>query len=340
MSNYKYKKDRSEFDKKVDELTRQWWLGNRTWWPKFVYHFTDIKNVVSILNVGFLYSRHDALHLKLIAEDSASSQIIENTQDMLTSYVRFYFRPLTPTAYMNEGFRPQPKLYQAAHCPVPVYLLFDMREVITLENTQFSDGSLARKEHNILRSADDFHGLPFQDIYHNRGWGNEDRIRQDEIKNRRHAEVIVPHRIALDHLTYIVCRSPAEYETLNNLLSTSVWNRWKNRVAVSKNRKLFNKEWLFVTDVTLTQTHAKFTFSFPDNPKFFGPFSIRVDIADNLSGVSRYFEKQYHNINAEFAGSQLKLNFAEFSSSNYTARLSIDETLAYLGKYEGDEIPF
>ena len=340
MSDQTHKLNSPQFIEIVDKLRHQPWLGNRIWWTNYLYHFTDIKNAVSVLNAGFLYSRNDASDQNLIVQDSASPQIIDNTENTLTGYVRFYFRPLTPTAYMNEGFRPQPKLYQGAHCPVPIYFLFDLREVITLKDTSFSDGSLARRDHRILNSSNDFARLPFRDIYHNVGWGHEDQDRQDEIKNRRHAEVIHPHRISLDHLTYIVCRSQAEYKTLYNLLSSTVWSRWKNKVAVGKNRMLFNNEWLFVKEVTLSQASVKVGFNFPDHPRFYGPFSIRVDVVDNLTGVSGYFEQNYQNIVFELRGPQLEINISDLRLSNYTARISIDDILAYLGKYEGDEIPF
>ena len=149
MSAQLYKVDRSKFRRAVDELKQETWLGSRTWWPNYIYHFTDVKNAVNVLNLGFLYSRNDAIARNLIVQDSASSQIIHNTQENLTGYVRFYFRPLTPTAYMNEGFRPQAHLFQGAHCPVPIYFLFDLCEVIALKDTVFSDGSLARKEHRL-----------------------------------------------------------------------------------------------------------------------------------------------------------------------------------------------
>jgi hypothetical protein len=35
-------------------------LGPLFWWPRFVYHFTDVHNAVNILKVGYLYSRAEA----------------------------------------------------------------------------------------------------------------------------------------------------------------------------------------------------------------------------------------------------------------------------------------
>ena len=340
MGNGLLKADSAKFDGFLNTLKREPWIGTRDWWPDFLFHFTDIKNAVSVLNSGFLYSRREAEKQNLIVEDSASSQIISHTDIALTDFVRFYFRPLTPTAYMNEGFRPAQKLYHDAHCPVPVYVLFDLANVITLKDTRFSAGSLARTEHSLLDSAEDFANLPFRDIYHSSGWGHQSRDRQDEIKNRRHAEVIYPTRISLSRLEYIVCRSQAEYETLHNLLSPSVWNQWKQKVAVSKFRKLFNSEWLFVKEVNSSQQYIEVGFNFPAQSRYNGPFSLRVDITDNISGVNGNFEKRYEDIVSELVEPRLVLDVSSLNSTNYTTRITIDGILAYLGQYAGDEIPF
>ena len=37
-----------------------------SWWPKFAFHYTDVTNAVSILSSGFLYSRADAAHMRVM----------------------------------------------------------------------------------------------------------------------------------------------------------------------------------------------------------------------------------------------------------------------------------
>ena len=78
---------------------------NPSWWPKFAYHYTDVTNAVSILSSGKLYSRVKAGAKGVMENDNASRQVIDMTETRATSYVRFYFRPLTPTQYHNEGVR-------------------------------------------------------------------------------------------------------------------------------------------------------------------------------------------------------------------------------------------
>jgi len=67
------------------------------WWTKFAFHYTDISNALSVLQAGKLYSRLYAQEEHLMKNDNASYQVIDITASNAQSYVRFYFRPLTPT---------------------------------------------------------------------------------------------------------------------------------------------------------------------------------------------------------------------------------------------------
>ncbi len=338
MTDDRLMPDSSTIGHHLDNLKQQSWLGNRSWWTDYLFHFTDINNAVNVLHHGFLYSRQEAINRGLLKVDSASSQIIEQTDTMFIDHVRFYFRPLTPTAYHAEGFKPFDKLYQDAHCPVPIYLLFNLRRVLARVDSKFSSGSLASHHHEVFDSPDEFIHLPFRDIYHN----SPLKYRKQEIINRRHAEVIVPKSISLNYLEYIVCRSQAEYETLYNLLSTSVWQQWKPKIVVSKQRQLFNNEWLHIKECTLNSKSALFRINSPNDSKYYGPFKIRVDFADIMKGESYYFESIYTDVFAEIPNLQLSLDLSGMNSDNYTVRVSIDDKLAYVGKYKGkgDDIPF
>ena len=216
----------------LDELKQEAWLGEqRKRWPDFLFHFTDIRNAASILKHDFLLSRAEARRQGIDFASSASSKIINWTAPAIKDSVRFYFRPETPTTYHMEGFKPPNKRYEDAHCPVPIYFLFDMREIISLNATHFSTGNLARRGCRLFRTADEFISLPFRDIYHNTPYNPEDR---DRYVNASQAEVIYPKRISLDHLKFIYCRSSAERETLQNLLPPAVWKRWETKVIVKR----------------------------------------------------------------------------------------------------------
>ena len=145
------------------------WLGPaRRWWPDYVFHSTDIKNAVSILTIGTIFSRLEAQRRGLMDNDNASQEILGSTDDEWKDYVRLYFRPGTPTQANNEGFRPQKHRWQGAHCPVPIYFLFDSKSVLSRIDSQFSDGNLASRVAKVFSSSTDLARLPFERIYHNK----------------------------------------------------------------------------------------------------------------------------------------------------------------------------
>lgn len=94
---------------------------NREWWPRYVYHYTDIQNAVSILKGGYVYSRAEATRRHLMTVENASLEVIAHTKQAHQEFARLYFRPRTPTQYHNEGIKPQSERFQGAHCPIPVF---------------------------------------------------------------------------------------------------------------------------------------------------------------------------------------------------------------------------
>ncbi len=55
----RYKPDAEKFVAAIEALEKADWLDQaRSWWPKFLFHFTSLKNAVSILESGFIYSRN------------------------------------------------------------------------------------------------------------------------------------------------------------------------------------------------------------------------------------------------------------------------------------------
>jgi len=75
--------------------------GYQSWWHKFIFHFSDISNSVSILNSGKLYSRNKAVALGVMKNDNASDEVIGNTDLNAKDFVRFYFGTGTPTQFHN-----------------------------------------------------------------------------------------------------------------------------------------------------------------------------------------------------------------------------------------------
>lgn len=93
--------------------------GKAKQWCRYAFHYTDISNAVEILSSGMLYSRNLALKAELMHNDNASRQVIDCTKSDVTDCVRFYFRPLTPTQYYNEGFKHKDIRYEEEMMDVP-----------------------------------------------------------------------------------------------------------------------------------------------------------------------------------------------------------------------------
>ena len=212
-------------------------------------------------------------------------------------------------AYRVEGFKPKLRQYQDAHCPVPVYFLFNIKRIISLRRTQFSDGSLASNRHKIYNSADDFARLQFSDIYSDVPWGHESTERVEEIRFRRHAEVVYPSSISLENLQYIYCRSNAAKETLRSLLPCRIWAEWKSKIVPSSTTKLYHLYWLFIENVVAKKGHIRINFHVPSNPADYGPFNIKIEASDKQSNTREVKEFQLSNVVTELENASLGTQF-------------------------------
>lgn len=206
-----------------------------SWWCKYAFHFTDVSNAASILQTGRLYSRSQALNHNVMLNDNASRQIIDITDSEVTSNVRFYFRPQTPTQYYNEGYKHPLLRFQNdtnANVPVPVFFLFDLEKLMNHPDVAFSEFSQAGHGARLFKGAESFSSLNFGYIYDN----TYDNFR--ETKSYRQAEMLIPNHIDIDnYLSYILCRNSLEQTTLLNLLkrgSAETLERYKNIIRVRK----------------------------------------------------------------------------------------------------------
>ena len=86
----------------IDRLRSACYHGlgaRRRRWPRYLFHCTDVLNVVSVVKSGELLSRAQAKRSDSLSVDIASPEIIEHTDAEWQDYVRLYFRPRTPTQY-------------------------------------------------------------------------------------------------------------------------------------------------------------------------------------------------------------------------------------------------
>lgn len=250
-------------------------LNNRTnnspvsWWPRYAYHYTNVSNAISILTSGYLFSRSYAAKHNLIRTDSASRQVIDMTKTETLSFVRFYFRPLTPTQYYNEGYKhPLLRYYKdtKANMPVPVFFVFNLEKLLMTPGVQFSDTSQAGGGAPMSSGLEAFSQLDFKKIYSD---GPCDR---DTIKYR-HAEILHPNAYAInDSLEAVLCRNAVEQTTLLTLLrekSAKAFYEYKDKIKVCK-AKMFENNGLFVTGcqyhnstigISFSETNAKANYT-------------------------------------------------------------------------------
>ena len=269
------KPDSDEIKDFLTELSEQDWLGRvRSKWVNFSYHFSEISNAIEILKTGKIRCRADLENDSSLPVDMACVDIISQTDKEVKESVRLYFRPLTPTQFHMEGFRPISEISKNSHCRVPIFFLFDSREILCRSDSRFSEVNLSifGTKDTLRSKASHLKAFNFRDIYHDGPFSSENRAR---IIAHRNAEIVVPRELDLSALRYIICRSEAEKETLIHLLPPDLIKKWGSRIYVGPN--LYRRRWVFIETAMLFKQKADFMFS-PDaeiSEPFFAEVIIR-----------------------------------------------------------------
>ena len=237
------------------------------WWPHYAYHYTDIRNAVSILESRMLYSRIRAEELDVMKNDNASRQVIDMTASETSSFVRFYFRPLTPTQYHNEGYKHKDLRYDGdpnANVPVPVFFFFHLDQLLSDPAACFSERSEAGGGNPVFRGEEAFSKLHFDLIYRTGPYISRDAEGKKQEGSYRQAEILYPDMYRIDQsLAGIVCRNAAERITLLNLLkekSNRLYVYWLPRIRVI-NKDLYYNYGLYVSACALHDDDFSISFS-------------------------------------------------------------------------------
>lgn len=224
------------------------------WWPMCFYHFTNLDNALGIIESGWIYGRNQAVRQERMKSDNASASVISVTSDTVKDYGRLYFRPLTPTQYHNEGYKPEhirnPQIN--ACCPVPVFFCLKASSVLEMEGVQFAECGLAGNcGHPLQQGVEAYSRLHFQKIYHN---GPYNRETEADIKQYRHSEVVRAGGIPIHSaLIKLFCRSVAEKQTLLYLLKSKNPFQYKElskRIVCQPSFHFFYNNGIFVKEVT------------------------------------------------------------------------------------------
>ena len=304
-------------------------LGNREWWPRYVYHFTDVNNAANIIRVGSIFSRSECFKRRLMIVDNASPDIIQQTKAEHLGFVRLYFRPKTPTQWHNEGIRPlSVRSLGGAHCPVPIFFCFDALSVLRMDETYFSDGNMGRHDVQYGNSIDLFRKIPFELVFHHGSFERQDR---DRIIFHRHAEVLIPDSLSLSsYLKFVACRTAAERQTLLHLLPSNLRASWGPRIRIA-DLDLFERKWTFVEEVVVVDDGIIFRFN--PSTQIPGPFSVVFRYRESGSSSLREWKGQVASLNRP-----LRIRVSGAYSGEVL--LYLDDCLAFADTVVFDEIPF
>ena len=239
----------------------------------YAYHYTDVTNAVNILATGHLYSREKCNEKKLMQNDNASSSVISNTSTSIKNDVRFYFRPLTPTQYHNEGYKhPQVRFYSDinANVPVPIFFLFDLQKMLeNIPEIHFTQmGRAGYSNIALLNGIESFGKLPFEKIY---STGFYDKNVDGDLKAYRHAELAVPEKFEiLPYIKCIVCRNEVECSTLKNLLcdyDEELFKKYRPYILNNEitNLPIFEFNGLFIAEIQCDREEGGISIHFANH---------------------------------------------------------------------------
>ncbi|CAF1494206.1 unnamed protein product [Adineta steineri] len=136
-------------------------------WSGYVYHFTHLENAVTILRQRKLKSRQQLLsHFK----DSSALNVIRGTRAQVKEFVRFYFRPLTPTQRCNENLGSSELVQRFGNrpiCPIPIFFRFNLRSLLSSNKLRWkvSLGNLASPHTEFDCTPEIVKKFDFQYVY-------------------------------------------------------------------------------------------------------------------------------------------------------------------------------
>ena len=175
--------------------------------------------------------------------------------------MRFYFRPLTPTQYYNEGFKHHLLRYdndENANTPAPIFFLFDLEKLLSVPGVEFSEKTQAGRGSNRMSGSNAFSTMNFDYIYSN------DFEYFDTKRPYRHAEILHPDKLDIcSNLQHIFCRNATERLALLNLLQKKnphEFIRYRNIIRIGNN-DVFYRNGLFIYECLYNNRNLSISFS-------------------------------------------------------------------------------
>ena len=161
----------------------------------YVYHFTALTNLISILDTGKIYSRNECNDKGIHHTDSASPQVVNRTK-ITHDYARFYFYTLTPTQFYNENlgrkrtatFSDQYSDLGSPKCPMTVMIQLPLINVI-----QQNRGKIFYSDRNGQKQDASYSEIGQNVVY-------IEPLCNDYYKDNKQQELLVKDYLSLDDL--------------------------------------------------------------------------------------------------------------------------------------------
>lgn len=191
---------------------------------EYLKHYTDIKNVGSILQNGYLYCRNLSNDIRIV--DSASQSVLNCTDNNIKNYVRLYYKEQTPALYNMEGIFPykRDEKIDPHHMPIPVLLLVDC-ELMMHSKVRFTDGGGGNRMSSITDDLCEALKFDWEHIC-KRGEIRSKGLEKKRNINHRNAEFWYPEKIGIEYIKAIVFRTGAEYDLAVNTIG------WDSRYRI------------------------------------------------------------------------------------------------------------
>jgi hypothetical protein len=291
---------------------------HRKKWPSRLFHHSPLDNAIEIIRDGNLRSRSDPDNPRIA--DVAACGVID-TRSEPHSWARLYFRPKTPTQYHIEGIRRagECRYGENAHAPVLYMFVFAARQVLTRSDVCFCDRNMQISTAIHGDSENYFSNIPFDKVYHE-GMIGGDR----SIIEHRCAEVLSPSPLPLNEtLQWIYCRSEAERATLLYRLGNAAY-LWRERIRVSDDLKVFQRDYTFVEDVEIASDGVVFQL----NPRLDRQKVNILIEARNLKGALLFSFASNMAARPDLPAKRWKVNH-NFSNGRYHVRITLEGFLAF-----------
>ena len=300
-------------------------------WPSRIFRHDPLENIAQIIESGNLLSRNDSVGVR--STDIAAREAVNSTTQP-HQYVRLYFRPRTPTQYHVEGIRKPGERYQTDKSCLIGLMIFESRNLLNRNDVMFSNMNM-QSSLVLTGNTENFfaENINFANVYHH-GWQGSD----SDIRRQRCAEVLLNSPLQITEcLQYIYCRTNAERETLISMLSNGARQKWKDKILVSRDMKLFERKYCFVEDVYITATGVIINLSpREDNANI----NLEVTITDTNTGM---IPIQFQNADFRPLPSSGKKGWIfefEVQDSVYDVQIKIEGSIGYRSKLRFTALPF